>query len=155
MLFGEDSRLPVYQTVYSGSLRDVSTLRATISEFSALTGANEIMVVMDKGFYSAKNVKMLLGEEEGKPLCRFLLSVPFTGKFAKDQIESERKDIDRIENVILTNGVPIRGIHKLRVWDSGIKLNTHVFFNPEKAVKERNELFGLQGFLLNRLFSFS
>ena len=64
------------------------------------------------------------------------MSVPFTNKFAKNQVESERKDIDKIENVILTNGSPIRGIHKLRAWGGGAKLNTHVFFNPEKAIKE-------------------
>ena len=142
MLFGENSKLPVYQTVYSGSLRDVSTLKATLSEFSALTGATDIMIVMDKGFFSAKNVNMLLGKGEGSLSCRFLLSVPFTTKFAKDQLESERKDIDSLDNVVLTNGAPIRGICKLRAWGSGKKLNTHVFFNPEKAVIERNELFG-------------
>jgi len=142
MLFGETSKLPVFQTVYSGSLRDVSTLRATLSEFSALTGDREIMIVMDKGFYSAKNVNMILGKGEGEQLCRFLMSVPFTSKFAKSQVESERKDIDVISNVVLTSGSPIRGIHKLRAWDGEIKLHTHVFFNPEKAVRDRNELFG-------------
>jgi hypothetical protein len=142
MLFGEDSKLPVYQTLYSGSLRDVSTLKATISEFTALTGAADIMMVMDKGFFSAKNVNMLLDEDGGKRQYRFLISVPFTSKFAKNQVESERKDIDSIENVVLTHGAPIRGIHKLRAWGSGVKLHAHVFFNPEKAVKERNELYG-------------
>ena len=142
MLLGEESRLPVYQTLYSGSLRDVSTLRATMSEFSALTGATELMVVMDKGFYSAKNVNMILNECKAGRNYRFLISVPFTSKFAKEQIESERKDIDSLANVILTNGTPIRGIHKLRSWGSGVKLDTHIFFNPEKAAKDRNELFG-------------
>jgi transposase len=142
MLFGEDSQLPVYQTVYNGSLRDVSTLKCTISEFTALTGAYDIMTVMDKGFFSAKNVDMLLDESDGKQAYRFLMSVPFTCKFAKNQVESERKDIDKIENVILTGGPAIRGIHKVRAWGNGVKLHTHIFFNPEKAAKERNELFG-------------
>ena len=142
MLLGEETRLPVYQTIYSGSLGDVTTLRATLSEFSSLTGATELMVVMDKGFFSAKNVNMILDEcREGRNY-QFLMSVPFTSKFAKEQVESERKDIDSLSNVILTSGVPIRGVHKLRAWGSGAKLNTHVFFNPEKALKDRNELFG-------------
>jgi hypothetical protein len=85
---------------------------------------------------------MLLDEDKGKQQYRFLMSVPFTNKFAKNQVESERKDIDKIENVVLTNGSPIRGIHKLRAWNDSVKLHTHVFFNPEKAVKGRNELFG-------------
>ena len=150
MLFGENSRLPVYQTVYNGSLRDVSTLKATISEFCALTSATDIMIVMDKGFFSTKNVNMLLGVGEGSLPCRFLLSIPFTSKFAKNQVESERKDIDSLNNVILTSGTPIRGIRKVRTWSGGKKLNTHVFFNPEKAAKERNELFGYVASLAKR-----
>jgi transposase len=120
----------------------VSTLKATIAEFAALTGAADIMIVMDKGFFSAKNANMLLDDDDGKRQYRFLMSIPFTSKFAKDQVESERKDIDRIDHVVLTNGAPLRGVHKLHAWNGGAKLNTHVFFNPEKAIKERNELFG-------------
>jgi hypothetical protein len=142
MLFGEDSKLPVYQTVYSGSLRDVSTLKSTVSEFTSLTGSSDIMIVMDKGFFSAKNINMLLDSEKDGLHCHFLISVPFTNQFAKDFVESERIDIDRIENVVLTNGSPIRGIHKLHDWGDDVQLNSHVFFNPEKAVRERNELFG-------------
>lgn len=137
MLFGENSRLPVYQTNYSGSLGDVSTLEATMSEFNALLGVNEAVIIMDKGFFSAKNVNMLF--EKG---IKFLVSMPFTSKFAKQQVESERKDIDQIANVILTSGAPIRGAHKLRAWgNDGKKLHVHVYFDPAKALKERNEIF--------------
>jgi hypothetical protein len=147
MLFGEMSRLPVYQTVYSGSLKDVSTLEATLEELAALTGDREIMIVMDKGFFSAKNVNMLIGDDEREGY-KFLVSVPFTSKFAKSQVESERKDIDRISNVVHTNGSPIRGIHKMRTWGAkGVKLHTHVYFNPEKEVKDRNELYGHVAYL--------
>jgi transposase len=142
MLFGEKSNLPVYQTLYSGSLRDVSTLRATLGEFAELAGVAEIMVVTDKGFFSTKNVNMLLGDGEGDALFRFLMSVPFTSAFAKNQVRSECKDIDSIENVILTSGAPVRGVCKLRAWGNGQKLYAHIFFNPEKAIKERNELYG-------------
>jgi hypothetical protein len=140
LLFGEDSRLPVYQTVYSGSLGDVTTLRATIAEFSALTGDADIKVVMDKGFYSAGNVDMLLGGAGG-PAYRFLVPVPFTNGFAKGLVEAERGSIDRIENVVLTNGTPIRGVRRPLDW-GGTELSAHVFLNPEKAARERNELFG-------------
>ena len=142
MLFGEDSKLPVYQSVYSGSLGDVSTLKATISEFAALTGNAEIMIVMDKGFFSVKNINMLLESGEGELPCRFLIAVPFTNKFAKDCVEGERLEIDKIENVVLTSGAPVRGVCKPHDWGVGKELHTHVFFNPEKGLKERNELFG-------------
>ena len=142
MLLGEGSKLPVYQTLYSGSLRDVSTLKATLAEFAALTDAADLMVVIDKGFFSTENVGMLLGEDDGEQRYRFLISVPFTSKFAKSQVESAREDIDTIANVVLTSGAPIRGICKRGDWGDGRDINAHVFYNPEKAVKERNEMFG-------------
>jgi transposase len=147
MLFGEESKLPVFQTIYSGSLKDVSTLESTLSEFTAVVGEKDIMVVMDKGFFSASNVNALIGENDPKGF-KFLISVPFTSKFARNQVESERKDIDRIANVIQTSGSPIRGIHKLRAWGSKeVKLHAHVYYNPEKATKDRNDLFGLVAWL--------
>jgi hypothetical protein len=147
MLFGEETKLPVYQTTYSGSLRDVSTLDATILEFEALTGGANVTLVMDKGFFSAKNIGLLSGNEKRRTY-RFIVAVPFTSSFAKEQVRSERKGIDIISNVVFTNSRPIRGVYKIRTWPGGracpegYKLHTHIFFNPEKEIKDRNELYG-------------
>ena len=142
MLFGEKSMLPIYQTLYSGSIGDVSTLETTLNEFTALTGAKDIMLIMDKGFYSVKNVNMMLGKKGDSPY-KFVLPVSFTSKFAKNQITRERDGIDNIENIVFTSGSPIRGAHSAQKWgDTGAEVHTHVFFNPEKAVKDRNELYG-------------
>ena len=138
MLFGEKSKLPVYQTNYSGSLGDVSTLECTTAKFQAMFGENDAMFVMDKGFYSKKNVDMFLNKG-----VRFLVSVPFSNNFARKMIENERNDIDNLENVILTSGDPIRGIQRDFAWNDKHKLYTHMFFNPEKALKDRNVLFML------------
>lgn len=61
MLMGETSRLPVYQILYQGSLRDVTTLKTTFEKFDAIVGDREILAVMDKGFYSKRNVDELIG----------------------------------------------------------------------------------------------
>ena len=60
LLFGEGSGLPVYQASYSGSLKDVSTFRSTVAQMKAVCGEKRLILVMDKGFYSKKNVEMLL-----------------------------------------------------------------------------------------------
>jgi transposase len=136
MLFGEKSKLPIYQTSYSGSLGDVSTLECTTAKFQAMFGENDAVFIMDKGFYSKTNVDMLL--DKG---IRFLVSVPFSNKFARKMIENERNGIDNLENVIVTSGDPIRGIQRDFKWNDEHKLHAHIFFNPEKALKDRNELF--------------
>jgi hypothetical protein len=52
VLLGETSKLPIYQTVYSGSLKDVSTFEATLKKFEKITDGRKVTIVMDKGFYS-------------------------------------------------------------------------------------------------------
>jgi transposase len=142
MLFGEKSRMPIYQTLYSGSLGDVSTLETTLAEFSALTNTQDPMLVMDKGFFSRKNVNMLLGISAGKKQYKFMIPVSFTSKFAKELVALERTSIDCIENIIFTSSSPIRGVHKLLKWPGASEeIHAHVFFNPDKALKDRNALY--------------
>jgi len=141
MLFGEQSRLPVYQTIYSGSLGDVTTLRSTISEFAALTGDRDIMFVMDKGFYSTANVITMLGNEEEGWLCKFLMAVPFSNKPPRLHIAEERENIDTTDNVVFTSNTLIRGVCRTAIWDE-CELLAHVFFDPVKELSERNELCG-------------
>lgn len=84
-----------------------------VAEITALDPEYDLQVVMDKRFFSTRNINNLLEPEKG---IHFLASVPFTSPLAKRQMESERKDIDRIANTILTKDGTIRGVHKLHSW---------------------------------------
>jgi len=135
MLFGETSRLPVYQTAYSGSLGDVSTLDCTAAQVKELLGEFIGTFVMDKGFFSKKNVELLL--ERRLP---FLVSVPFGNKFAVQLIEELRASIDCFDNTITTAHAPIRGVRREVVWGENV-LHAYVFFDTAKAASARNDLF--------------
>jgi len=141
MLYGTESKLPVYQSIYSGSLTDVTTLETTLDEFEAITGTRDIMLIMDKGFYRAKNIKYLLGGA-GRPPYRFLLPVSFTVNLAKELVNNERTGIDDVDNIILTSeyGMPVRGVHRLCAWH-GAQLHTHIYYDPEHALSQRNDLY--------------
>jgi len=147
LLYGEISKLPVYQTLYAGSLCDVSTLKATLDSFLATTSCRDVLIITDKGFHSTKNIEMLLDMRVGESKLRFLTSIPFTSKFAINLIERERDNIDKIENVIQTTRTPIRGVHRLTAWREGVNIHTYVYFDPEKAIKEKNALFGYVAWL--------
>lgn len=138
MLMGEKSGLPIYQTVYSGSLKDVSTLKTTLSKMNALSKGKSALIVMDKGFFSTKNVNAMLSDTAN---LRFIISVPFTSNFAKKQVEGERKDIDSLQNTIVSGGDSIRGVTKLRSWNKDHKVHTHIYFNAIKATKLRENLY--------------
>jgi hypothetical protein len=71
LLMGARSRLPIYQTIYSGSLKDVSTLKTTLAKMDAVTSDKPLLLVMDKGFFSTKNINDLLD----RSLLRFIIAV--------------------------------------------------------------------------------
>jgi transposase len=138
LLMGYQSRYPIYQTVYGGSLKDVSTLQATISTFKALAGEKPMIAVMDKGFYSAKNINAMLSEKQH---VDFAIAVPFTGKFAKGLVKSESKDIDTLDNTIVNGKETLRAVTKVRKWDSEHRIYAHVYYNARKAMGIKEDLY--------------
>ena len=137
MLMGERSRLPIYQTIYSGSLKDVSTLKTTLAKMDVVSSGKPLLLVMDKGFFSAKNINGLLDHST----LRFIIAVAFTSNFAKTQVSSESKDIDCVENTLVIGSDSIRAVTKIRSWNKEHKVFVHVYYNALKAMKTREELY--------------
>ena len=136
MLLGEKSRLPVFQTVYSGSLRDVSTLRSTLG-FAAGVRLDRISVVMDKGFASTKNINEMLGGDEQ---TRFLIALPFSMAFPKKLVESVRAGIGSVENTVVAGADVLRGASLVRKW-GGNDVYAHAFFNSQALASAKNNLY--------------
>jgi len=87
MLFGQKSALPVYYHRIPGSISDVSTLRNLLLTFKTLD-VTRMHYVMDKGFYSRKNVDALVENRD-----RFTLSVPLTNKWLLEAIDDVYENI--------------------------------------------------------------
>jgi transposase len=81
MLYGQKSALPVYYHRVPGSINDVSTLHNLVLTFKALE-VKRLHYVMDKGFYSKKNVDVLVENRD-----RFTLSVPLNNKWVYAAID--------------------------------------------------------------------
>ena len=56
-------------------------------------------------------------------------------------MESERKDIDRVENTIVVNGESLRAVTKERALSQDHKVYTHIYCNAKKANGIREDLF--------------
>ena len=82
ILFGQKGRLPVYFERTPGNITDVTTLHNLLKTFKALE-AKTLHYVMDKGFYSKKNVDELLAARD-----KFILSVPLNNKWAQHAIDA-------------------------------------------------------------------
>jgi hypothetical protein len=141
LLFGEETQLPVYQTIYSGSIIDVATFCSTVAEMEAVKWGKKLVLVTDKGFYSGKNVEKLV---ESK--CGFLMAVPFSNGWAKELVNAERGRIDRASNVVITSESAVRGVSR-KIDFAGSKLTAHLFYNPEREIGYRNDLYEFAAYL--------
>ncbi|MDE5553125.1 MAG: transposase [Malacoplasma sp.] len=134
MMFGEQSRLPVFSRVYPGSIKDVSTLIGMVSFIEQLE-LKKMHYVMDKGFYSSKAIELLL-----EKYIKFAIGVPFTIKFAKDSVE---KAIDTIENPL--NAIEVDGHIYYAATSTTTMYNRrvyiHVYYDQERHAQDTNRLF--------------
>ena len=81
VLFGQKGRLPVYFERTPGNITDVSTLHNLLKTVKALE-IKSLHYVMDKGFYSKKNVDELFAARD-----KFLVSVPINNKWVQHVID--------------------------------------------------------------------
>ena len=139
MIFGEKSKLPIFQTTYSGSLTDVTTLKTTLQLASGLKLDN-LSLVMDKGFSRKDNVDTMLADKDG---IRFLLALPKTLNFVKEQIQYTSQTIDTLDNTLIVGNDIIRGAVRKYPWNDEHDVYAHAFLNAELAYQERNRLFGV------------
>lgn len=101
MLFGQKGRLPVYFHQLPGNITDVTTLTNLLKTFKFMD-KKPLNYVMDKGFYSRKNVDTLVAMRQ-----KFTLSVPMSNKWVQLAIDDIYQDIhspqgyQRIDNETL------------------------------------------------------
>lgn len=101
MLFGQRGRLPVYFHQLPGNITDVTTLTNLLKTFKFMD-KKPLNYVMDKGFYSKKNVDSLVAMRQ-----KFTVSVPMNNKWVQLAIDDIYQEIhspqgfQRIDNEVL------------------------------------------------------
>ena len=72
MVFGEPSSLPLFYSVYPGSIPDIVTLKNIVLRLKKFNVKTDLFI-LDRGFYSRNNIELL--KEEG---LHYLMPLPFT-----------------------------------------------------------------------------
>jgi len=137
VLFGQKGRLPVYYERTPGNITDVSTLHTLLKNFKALD-VKSLHYVMDKGFYSKKNVDELFASRS-----KFLVSVPLNNKWVQHAIDDIYKSIHGPEGYRKLDGEVLYIHSRLHPWgQSNRRCYLHLYYNARaraKVVDQFNE----------------
>ena len=130
LVTGGESHMPLYYQAIPGSIKDVSTLTHTLQKMRDIhTG--KLHLVMDKGFYSKDNIDELYSAR-----MKFLIGVPFTVGFAREQVERAREnDIMSHKNYRMIFEDELFVTTSLEKWN-GHRLYVHVYYDSYKAEME-------------------
>jgi transposase len=132
MYFGMTSQLPVYYTMYSGSITDKSYLIFMLENTSRL-GINKVRFVMDRGFITEDNVIYMA--DKGYP---FIVPFPLDRVEAATIIETHVQSIRKAANRICEFDIYGTSLdYKLY----GKDMKIHIFFDPEKQNLDEKELY--------------
>lgn len=84
LLYGENSRLPVYYRKMPGNISDVSTIANLLKDIDFLE-MEKLNLVLDRGFYSEKNVNDLMRHHH-----KFLIGMRLSVRLVKRKLEQIR-----------------------------------------------------------------
>jgi transposase len=137
VLFGQNGRLPVYYQRTPGNITDVTTLHNLLRTFKALE-MKTLSYVMDKGFYSKKNVDDLFAAKD-----KFLLSVPLNNKWLQHAIDDIYESIHGPEGYKKLDDEILYVQTRLYPWgDKPYRCYLHLYYNARKradAIDRFNE----------------
>jgi transposase len=127
MIFGETSKLPIYYSIYPGSLPDKSYLDYMLRDTDEL-GIHVAKFVMDKGFFTKENLVVL-----NDKTMRFIVSVPMSQKVPK-RLLSESHGMQYLSKYSLGSGQP--SAKTIEITDYGFRMMAHIFFDSKKFHEE-------------------
>ena len=135
MYFGEESKLPLYYRTYPGSISDRAHLKYMLED-NEFINAKKTRFVMDRGFYSADNLRYLA--DNG---YRFVIALPGSLKYCSEIIAKHGDEIKNHSAYRLGHGLPYG--KKVETNALGFRMNVHLFYDNEKALKEIGSLYEL------------
>lgn len=137
MLFGQNSGLPVYFQRMPGNITDVTTLNNLLETFKALE-LKPFNYVMDKGFYSKKNIDKLLTSR-----AKFTVAVPLNNKWLQHAIEEIYTVIHSPEGYRKVDEEILYVHSRLFPWEkNNRRCYLHLYYNARKRAEAVDQFNG-------------
>ena len=142
LLYGEESMLPVYYRKLAGNITDVKTIENLIKDIDFLK-LKKLKLVMDRGFYSEKNINDLMKHHH-----KFLIGAKLSLKFVSKRLDSIRDDF--VTRFNYNSELKLYVMSFMEEWDyteekprSGENINDkrriylHFYYNDQKATDDK------------------
>ena len=142
LLFGQDSRLPVYYRKLPGNISDVSTIKKLLGDLAFLS-FDKVKLVMDRGFYSEDNINALYQHH-----YKFLIAVKKSLGMVQSVLDEVRESMRSRPNYdsnfkINYHSRTVDWAYKETKKRSGVvetgtrRLYLHLYFNDQRAVDDK------------------
>jgi len=133
-IVSQDLGLPLAYRFCQGSISDVVTLKNT-TLFAQDVGIDSIKFVLDKGFYSLKNVSDMIDKK-----LDFIVPLPFSTKEAKRIINKTKEELASPSNAFhYDQGLMYHTAATASIGKNN--LNAHVFLNTRRQTEQLSDFF--------------
>lgn len=133
MIVGQPSGLPLAYQIYPGSITDVTTLK-NILLLLGDWGVLEFTFILDRGFYSASNLK-----EMDKEKIRFVLPLPFSTKISSQLISKHLRDLQSPQYGFYYRGRPMFYVQE-GIVISDVPVFAHLYHDERRKANEIDHL---------------
>lgn len=143
MLLGQESGLPVYYRKLPGNITDVMTIEHLLSDMTHLD-LQKVCLVMDRGFYSEKNIKALFAQRHA-----FILGAKISLVRVQEQLDLVRPDFDHRKNYHSGTGLFMmtEKVNWVKTKSKGSPSSSseqwvymHMYYNEQMATDEKMRL---------------
>jgi transposase len=129
VLYGEPSSLPLFYTVYPGSIPDVRTLQNMVQMLEWLE-LSKALFVLDRGFFSSYNLKSM------NERMRFVIPFSFSNKKALELIKKHKRNLSDHSNAFRLNKQLLYCVRD-RVQIGEKRYSCYVYQNEKLRAEER------------------
>jgi hypothetical protein len=137
LLTGVTSRVPTYYEIHPGSMSDTKTVASFITRMKKY-GAERIRILLDRGFYLALNISLMLDARIG-----FYIPVPTTVGWQRELIDKYRDDVETPEHVISFTEDERQALYGMTVLDKidGRRVWKRLYFDGARRTEHIGSLF--------------
>ena len=128
-IISQDLGLPLAYTLYQGSIPDVVTLKNVVT-LTRSFGFKSFLYVLDRGFYSAANVRNLVAQE-----LDFIVPLPFSTKQATTLVDQTKDQLEKASNAFRF-GDRLMYHHCTTATIDKLTLHAHVLLSVERQKLE-------------------